>query len=143
MAATKRQFNVTGVTFTPTSGSAVTLTGVTNVSFDAGGSLAQFDGDGDRFPTTVINEFNDPSVSVTTADFAALQALGSGERGTLAFTYKDAKGATGGNLTVSINPAIVETSTFAGPHRQFGGGSISFKTESSDGTTSAITFTAA
>lgn len=143
MAATKRQFNISPCTFTPTSGSAVTYTGVTGVSTDHGGSLAKFSGDGDRFNTTVINEFNDPGVTITCADYAALQSTPSGARGVLAYTYKDAKGATGGALTVSVSTAIVESVQFAGQHRQYASGSVSFATESSDGVTSPLTFSAA
>ena len=60
MAATKRQMNVTSCTFTPTSGSSTTYTGVTSVATDHGGSLIKFSGDGDRYPTTTVNDFNDP-----------------------------------------------------------------------------------
>ena len=143
MAATKRQMNVTSCTFTPTSGSSTTYTGVTSVATDHGGSLIKFSGDGDRYPTTTVNDFNDPSVTITSADYAALYAQAVGTRGSLVYTYKDAKAATGGALTVTVSTAIVETIQFTGQHRQFGSGTVTFATESSDGTTSPLTFSAA
>ena len=62
MSATKRFMNWTGVTFTPVGGSATTITGVTSVAIDSGGSLARFSGDGDRYVTTMVNDFNEPIV---------------------------------------------------------------------------------
>lgn len=140
MAATKRQFNVVGVGFTPTGGSLTTFTGVTSVGMDLGGSLAKFDGDGDRFTTTCINEFNDPSVTIACADLAAILANPPGTRGVLVFTYKDAKVATGGALTFTVSTAIVADNGANQSHRQFGQGSISFGTESADGTTNPVSY---
>jgi hypothetical protein len=140
MAATKRQFNISGVTFTPSGGSATTFTGVTSITTDFGGSLAKFDGDGDRYVTTCINEFNDPSVSINCADMAAAMASMSGVRGTLAYTYKDAKVATGGALTFTVTPAIVASVNANQSHRQFGQSTVTFGVESSDGVTSPISF---
>ncbi len=143
MAATKRQMNVTSCIFTPTGGSATTYTGVTGVNIDTGGSLAVFSGDGDRFPTTVVNDFNDATVSIQCADMAAAYANPNGTRGTLVYVSKDAKLATGGNITVTVATAIIENITFNTAHRQYGQFSVNFKTESADGSTNPISFTAA
>lgn len=143
MAATKRQMNITACTFTPTAGSATTFTGVTGVETNAGGSLVGFDGDADRFTTTLVNDFNDPSVSINHADFAAGFANPTGTHGTLTYTYKDAKGATGGSVVATVTGAVVENNSFNGQHRQFGTVTTTFKTESSDGTTNPLAFTTA
>lgn len=140
MTPTKRQFNVINVGFTPTGGSNTPFTGVTGVTLGLGGSLAKFDGDGDRFPTTTINEFNDPTVTVSCADMGAILANPPGTRGILLFTYKDAKVATGGALTFTVSTAIVSDNSANQSHRQFGQGSITFMTESADGTTNPVTY---
>jgi hypothetical protein len=140
MAATKRQFNISGVTFTPSGGSATTFTGVTSIPTDFGGTLAKFDGDGDRYVTTCINEFNDPSISIQCADMGAAMANLSGARGTLVYTYKDAKVATGGALTFTVTTAIVANVSVSQSHRQFGQATVTFGVESSDGATNPVSF---
>ncbi|WP_422932038.1 hypothetical protein [Singulisphaera sp. PoT] len=140
MAATKRQMNWTGVGFTPVSGTLTTCTGVTQVQFNIGGSLVKFSGDGDRFPTTVVNDFNDPSMQVTTADLNWLLSIPPGTRGTATATHKDAKGATGGNMVYTLANAICENPQVGGQHRQIGSGSTTFYAESSDGTTNPLSY---
>ena len=80
MPATKRFMNWTGVAFTPSGGTATPITGVTSVAIDTGGSLAKFSGDGDRYNTTVVNDFNEPVVTVQAADLAAVRANPVGDR---------------------------------------------------------------
>src|SRR3954449_2318452 len=100
MPSSKRFMNWTGVTFTPLNGSPTAITGVTSVQIDSGGSLAKFSGDGDRFSTTVVNDFNDPSITVHSADLAAVRAFAVGTVGTLTATHNDARnGAGSGAIT--------------------------------------------
>lgn len=140
MAASKRQMNWAPVSFTPAGGTLSTATGVTNVAINMGGNLAKFSGDGDRFTTTVVNDYNDPSVTVTTADGAWLMGIGPGTRGSLVATHKDARGAAGGNITFTLSNAVANSPTWGGQHRQYGSGTIDFHTESIDGVTSPIGF---
>ena len=49
MPATKRHMNWTNVTFTPSGGTSTTYTGVLSLKIEAGGTLAKFSGDGDRY----------------------------------------------------------------------------------------------
>lgn len=140
MAASKRQMNWAPVSFTPEGGSAATATGVTNVAVNTGGSLVKFSGDADRFPTTIVNDFNDPSMTITTADLDWLLSIPPGTRGAVAATHKDAKGATGGSMQYALANAIAESPSAGGQHRQIGSGSITFYAESSDGTTNPLTF---
>lgn len=145
MAATKRFMNWTGVSFTPSGGSLLTYTGVTNVAIDLGGSLAKFSGDGDRYNTTVVNDFNDPSITVTSADLTALRTNPVGTVGAFSATHNDAKNlvtASGGAITYALANAVVSTVQVGGAHRQFGQGTIGFDTFSSDGVTSPLTYTA-
>lgn len=143
MAATKRQFNWGPVTFTPSGGSLTTATGVTGVNIDGGGSLAKFSGDGDRFPTTVVNDFNDPTITVTLADTIWAMAIPIGTRGTLVCVHKDAKAAVGGAITFTLINAICASNNAGGQHRQFGQTTIMFSAESADGTTNPLSSAAA
>lgn len=140
MAASKRQMNWAPVTFTPSGGTASTATGVTNVAINTGGNLVKFSGDGDRFTTTVVNDYNDPTVTVTSADAAWLLGIGPGSRGALVATHKDAKGATGGELTFTLSNAVANSPTWGGQHRQIGSGTIDFAAESADGVTNPLSF---
>lgn len=143
MAATKRQMNWAPVTFTPSGGTAMTATGVTNVSVTAGGSLVKFAGDGDHYNTTVVNDMNDPSIKITTADEAWAMGIAPGTRGTLVVTHKDAKLGTGGNITFTLSNAVAMDPTAGGQHKQIGSSDITFFAESTDGVTSPLSFSLA
>ena len=137
---TKRFMNWTTTTF-----NSVTITGVTSVQFDFGGSTAEFAGDGDKFPTTIVTDMNNPSVTVQAADIAALVAMVPGTRSTFASTFNDAKNgitASSGGRTFTLANAIVATNSGGGQHRQFGSESVTFHAESSDGTTNPLTTSA-
>ena len=126
MAATKRQLNWTNVTFTPTTGTASTATGVTNVQVHSGANLLKFSGDGDIGPTLIVNDYNEPAITVTCADEAWLMSLVPGVGGSLVCTHKDALGAAGGNITFTLNPCLIESPDASGAHRQIGSGSVKF-----------------
>lgn len=140
MSATRRQFNVINTSFTPTGGSAQNYTGVTGVTMGLGGSIATFDGDNDRFPTVAINDFNNPTVTVSAADLGGMLSTPPGTRGVLTFTYRDARGFSGGNLVFTVSVAIVSDVSANQPHRQFGQGSITFGVESPDGQTNPVSY---
>ena len=133
MAATKRQMNWSPVSFANNA-----ATGVTQVSIDHGISVQKFSGDGDHFVTTLVQDFRDPTMTVTCADFAWIDAQAVAGKGTLSATAKDAKGATGGNITYTLSNAIASSANNSDAHRQFGSGSITFTGESTDGTTSPL-----
>lgn len=139
MPATKRQMNWTGLSMTPSGGSAVTPTGVTNVQYRHQGSVQKFSGDGDRFPTTVVADFADPMFVVTVADINAILGL-FGQRGSFTVTHKDAKLAAGGSIQyTAANPAAVYFDGDAGgAHRQFGQGTLNVCFESADGQTNPV-----
>jgi hypothetical protein len=119
MAATKRFMNWTGVTFTPQNGSPTPITGVTSIQIDSGGSLMKFSGDGDRYSTTVINDFNDPTVTVHSADLAAVQAFP-------------------GAITYTLSNAVIASHPIHGAHRQFGQGTLTLTAISPDGITNPL-----
>ena len=141
MAATKRQMNWGSVGFTPTSGSLSTATGVTQVQVKSGANILKFSGDGDRGPSLVVNDFNEPSIEVTTADLAWLLGLTPGATGSFTATHKDALGATSGAIVYTLDPCVVESPDTGGQHRQIGSGTVTFNGYFSDGTTDPLSFT--
>lgn len=144
MAATKRNMNVRASQFAITGGATISLTGVTNFGYDYGGSTQDFSGDADRYPTTIVNDMNVPSVSVTTADLAAANSLPPGTRGTYSCTVKDAKNpsssALSGDIAVTLSNAIVSTNSATAAHRSFSSANLSIKAESTDGATNPLAF---
>lgn len=149
MSATKRFLNVTGAKFTPknpdgTDGTPVVFTGVTSASCDPGGSLVKFSGDADRYQTTVVNDFNEPSVTFQSADVGAIGSVATGQEGKVEYKIPDAKNGTaagGGGLLVTLNPCVVDKRPIQGAHRQYGHGTVSFTGFSADGQTNPLTVT--
>ncbi len=142
MSATKRFMNWTGVTFTPANGSPVAITGVTSIQIDSGGSLQKFSGDGDRYSTTVVNDFNDPTVTVHSADLAAVRSFPVGTVGIFTATHNDAKNGSGtGAITYVLNNAVVASNPIHGAHRQFGQGVLTLASYSLDGVTNPLSTT--
>jgi len=132
--------NVTGVQM-----ATQVITGVTSLNFDSGGSLVPFSGDGDRYNTTVVNDFNEPEFSLESADLKALNALTPGTRGVFTATINDAKNgitALGGGFTITTaaGTAIVKTHSASLAHRQYGKGTLSIMVESADGTTNPASY---
>ena len=144
MTNTKRFMNWTTVTFTPSGGSLFTYTGVKSVKIDDGGSLLKFAGDGDRFNTLVINDFNEPTAEVSLADLATLNTNRVGTIGVFAATHNDAvnKAVSGSYaITYSLANAVIANQDRGGEHRQIGMGTVKFEHQSTDGSTWPITFT--
>lgn len=144
MPATKRYMNVSNVLFTPVSGQAFTMTGVTGISDDPAGTLEGFAADADRYNTTLVNNFNDPTLTVSLADVAVIAAMPVGTRGSLAYTLNDAKNLGGVGsfaLRFVLANAVVMSNSFSAQHRTFAAGSIGFKTESADGFTNPKSYT--
>lgn len=139
MSATKRYMNWTGVSFTPVSGTPTAVTGVTAIHIDSGGSLAKFSGDGDRYSTTVVNDFNDPSITVHSADLAAVRAFPVGTVGTFTATHNDAQnGSAKGAITYVLTNAVIASNPVQGTHRQFGQGVLTVASFSTDGVTNPL-----
>jgi hypothetical protein len=139
VSATKRFLNWTGVTFTPVGGQPTVITGVTSVAIDSGGSLLKFAGDGDRYNTTVVNDFNDPTITVQAADLAAIRANPVGTVGTFTATHNDAKNGTGsGSVTYTLANAVIAQTNVKGAHRQFGQGTLVLSSFSTDGVTNPL-----
>ena len=131
--------NWTGVSFTPVGGTPTPITGVTSIQIDAGGTLLKFSGDGDRYSTTVVNDFNDPTITVNSADLAAVLSYPVGTVGTFIATHNDAKNGTGtGAITYTLSNAVVASHPVHGSHRQFGQGVLTLAAYSLDGVTNPL-----
>lgn len=143
MAATKLQMNWAAVGFTPTGGTLVSITKVQDCNFDPGGSLKDYSGDTDRFPTTIVNDMNKPKATVQSGDVATIQALTPGTIGTFTATWKDAKLATGGDIIYILINAVLENTGGGGKHSDYGTATATFRAFSSDGTTNPLSFTRA
>jgi hypothetical protein len=142
MTATKRFMNWTGVSFTPTGGSSTLITGVTSLTIDSGGTLSRFSGDGDRYYTTVVNDFNEPVITIQSADLAAIRTNPTGTVGTFSATHNDAKnGAGSGAVTYTLTNAVIATNPIQGAHRQFGQGTLTITAFSADGVTNPLSTT--
>lgn len=145
LTASKRFMNWSGVTFTPAgTNTATTFTGVTSVAINAGGSLAKFSGDGDRWMTTVVNDMNDPTITVQSADLGAIRANPAGTFGTFVATHNDARNLTlTGAITYTVVNAVVQAPDIQGAHRQYGQGTLVLGAYSPDGQTSPLALTVA
>lgn len=136
--------NWTGVAFTPQNGSTIVLTGVSSIQIDSGGSLLKFSGDGDRYNTTVVNDFNEPTVTVNCADLAAVRSLPVGTVGTFTATHNDARNGAGtGAITYTLANAVVASNPIQGSHRRFGQGTLTLTAFSVDGVTNPLSATIA
>lgn len=147
VSPTKRyRGTVTACTFTPTyptSASAITLTGLKSMKFDAGLSIKTEAADGDYYQTACFADHEDPGVSFESIDPYMVSSIVSSQRGTLAFTVSDAANGTavgGGGKTYSITNAYLKGVNIDHAFREFGKGSVTFGCISADGTTSPVTF---
>ncbi len=136
MAATTVNMNwLGGLNF-----NSVNLKRITGGSVGYGGKLISFSGDGDIFPTVVVNNMNDPHASFTTGDIGTLFGFVPGTTSTLLATLGDAKLATGGAINFSMINAVFETSEVSDSHAQYGVGNASWLAYSNDGLTNPLTF---
>jgi hypothetical protein len=139
MTPSRRFVNWTGVTFTPVNGSSTPITGITSIQIDSRGSLLRFSGDGDRYSTTVLNDFNDPLITVHSADLATVGAFPVGMVGTFSATHNDAKNGVGsGAITYTLTNAVIASNPIQGSHRQFGQGTLTLTAWATDGVTNPL-----
>lgn len=132
-----RYMNWRTVTF-----NSVTLNGVTSVSFDRGGQMAQFAGDGDRYATLAVNNMNVPTATVTLGNVKQAVDLTAGTFSTFVATLMDARNQTTGSgsfaLTFTLSNAFVVNVAAAGSHASFASGTISFGCYATDGQTNPL-----
>ena len=136
MAATKGQMNWEAVSW-----NSVTITRVDNVAISMGGNLLDYAGDTDIYPTIQALSAVKPTVSITTSDPATLLGLVPGLSFPLNATWKDVKGAAGGDVVFVIAGATFEGADATGAHGALGTAVASFKCVTADGITNPIGIT--
>jgi hypothetical protein len=141
MSISKAQINWTGVSFTPTGGSATGITRVTAGMFGQGGHLIKFKGDTDLYPTIIAAPTIEPHASFTTADVGTMMGFAPGTGGSLAATLNDAKAVTGGAVVFALANAVFENASATGHHAQFATVTGTWQAYSSDGVTNPLAFT--
>jgi hypothetical protein len=138
--------NVGPVTWTPSGGSLVTLTGIKSASYNEGAQSLKESADFDIFPTVGGVNYVEPTISLESIDAFALYATLPGTFGTLAITFRDFRNAAttgGGGKIVTASNAWLETRPLNAQHRQLATQTIGFQTFSTDGSTHPIGITAA
>lgn len=130
MSATKVQANWTTVSF-----NSVVITRVTSATFGQGGTLTEFSGDLDIFPTVIANLMNNPHASITTADIGTIFGFSPGLTATLTATTPDALKVSGQGVIFTMINSVFENADAQGQHAQFGSVSPTWKAFSSDGST--------
>lgn len=135
MSATNLQANWSPVTWNST-----TFTKVQDCSFDWGGSLDAYSGDADRFDTVLVALMSRPIGSITSGNTNQLMALGppGSVTSSLVAVHLDAKLAATFGVQYTLANATFENARTNGPHASFGTATASFKSFSSDGTTSPL-----
>jgi hypothetical protein len=141
VAISRANINWTGVAFTPTGGSATSITRVTAGMFGQGGHLIKFKGDTDQYPTIIAAPTVEPNCSFTTADVGTMMGFAPGTGGSLAATLNDAKAAAGGAVNFTLSNAVFESASATGQHAQFATVTGTWHAYSSDGVTNPLAFT--
>ncbi len=137
--ATKRYFNWENAGFTPAGGSLIPIDGVTSVRFGTGGAVDKFYGDGDLYPSTIVYSREEPSITITSGNVAALLQLPGGTRGTFTVTLMDAvnKLSTGA-ITFTVIGCVVRMLDLNGQHKQFPGPTLTIDVGAADGITNPV-----
>jgi hypothetical protein len=134
MAATKLQMNWSSVTWLSTP-----ITKITAGGFGQGGQLLKFSGDGDVYPTVIVNNMNEPHASFTTGDVGNAMLLVPGTLGTLVATLADAKAAVSGSVVFTVTTlAVFENCDTSAAHAQYGTATLTWQFLSTDGSTSPV-----
>lgn len=144
VSATGRYMNWLAPTFTPATGSPIILDGVTNIQVDEGGSVVKFAGDTDRSNSLMVNDFNEPVITITFANAAKALQLRTGTIGTFTVTQLDAvNGSTpgGGALLYTMTNAIAVKPTATGAYRKIADNSVQLQGYDPAGTANALVVT--
>lgn len=147
MSATNLFINWSAAGFTPSGGSLQSINKVTDVSFDANGSMEGFKGDVDVFFRSISIPSQTRTIKVKTGDVAMARDsdLALGTRGAFTVKLSDAVNGTttgGGGLTVTLSPCIVTANTAQGAHAKYAEAEITFEGYATDGTTDPLTVAA-
>lgn len=138
--------NWTGVTVTYGSGSptVITLTEVIDVQAIDQEGLEPWQADGHKFPTVLIAATGNRGVTIIGGDVYKLSSVPRNTPCTVVAVLNDARNGVGtGAMTHTWSNAVIADAPRSGPTNKFAGGSATFATYSSDGTTDPLVVTAA
>lgn len=121
----------------------VTLIRVNTMSWDKGGSLLTYKGDGNMFDVAAVVVAQKPKATIATSNPGQLMAFTPGQHGVLTATNKDAEGLSGGDIIYEAADAVFENPAHQAGHAAFGTVSGSWQLLSSDGITPAFTMSRA
>ena len=127
MPATKLYMNWTGVTVTPNGGSAINLTGVTDVSFNRSGTNKPFFGDNRQHARAIRTTNQARSVSISCGDLSALDSVAIGTVCTVVGTLNDLHNGTGsGARTYTAINAVLSSKPDGSSNDEYAGTTYSF-----------------
>ena len=138
---TTLNLNWQNVKFTPQGGSAITITRVSNVSFDPGGSLIDYAGDGNRFPVGKFLVMSKPTAQVESQNISVLNGLTPGTAGVFIATLLDITNLAavgGGGIGYTLNNACVANNPFGARFGEIASGTLNMEAYSTDGVTSPL-----
>lgn len=139
-----RYVNWSGVSFTPSGGTATPITRVRSVSVNPRPKVLTGSADADLYPTTKRVIYADPSVEVETEDISITSVLSVGTRGSFTATLLDAVNADGtGAITVTLTGAIIVDGPWSDQHQAFGSVRIPMEAETADGVTPPLSISIA
>lgn len=140
MAGTNLQMNWGPVAYSngTNNNNSIVFTRIDSVDINFGGTLLKYSGDLDRYPTVIINNDNNPSMSLRSSDPGTVMTLVPGTTGVIHATHKDAAKVSGGDVVYIMINAVVESPSTSGSHAQFGTSSLSLQAYSSDGSTTPL-----
>jgi hypothetical protein len=135
MATSKLNMGWTGVTFTPTGGSALVIDEVTDVQLGKGGSAVKFFGDNNAFTSLLVVRAKSRAITITTGNSGAVAALAEGVEGTVVAIFNDAKNGTGaGAITITLASCVLVGTPIGGGANEFGKATLTFESYSAAGT---------
>lgn len=145
MPSTSRTINVGPVTWTPASGSPVTLTGIKSANYDEKIEVIKETADAELFNTVAAAVHFEPTMALETINPYQLTTTVGGARGSLVITIRDAyNGVTtaGGGYTLTMANAFLETRSQSYKKNAYGTQNVTFGAISADGTTHPVTVAA-
>lgn len=136
MAHANLYMSWTGVTITPSGGSAIALLEVIDVQFTNSDGLEAWRSDGNKYATLIVDATGEVGATIIGGDCFKLATLPRGAACTIVAILNDAKNKTGsGASTFTLVNAVVQDTPTSGVTNKFAGGSASFMSYSADGST--------
>ena len=141
MASTNRTINVGPVTWTPSGGTALILTGIKSADYDEKIEVIKETADAELFNTVAAAVHFEPTMSLETINPYQLMTTVGGTRGSLEVTIRDAYNwitTAGGGYTITIDNAFLETRSQSYKKSAYGTQTLTFGAISDDGTSHPV-----